>query len=210
MVLSSFIYFYPPYFFCKVNANERNGKEILSFYLLRSMISIIFLPSSYHLYIFLHAIFISIFRPCPKSFLRLRSIPIKSPHPPLPPFSYIKKWGSEQAQHPSLPHSLYIKSKDKNHSLYISSEIKIILYISLPRIKIILYPRAKKSPSFHLLLRHKSFPSLVIIEDANLGNFPLLFVSYFDSCLRIIIWCTINTLSSLKQSAIILWGRRGA
>ena len=135
------------------------------------------------------------------------------------PLFIYKKWGSEQAQHPSLPHSLYIKSK-----------IKIILYISLPRIKssfiylfrdkkssfIYLFrdknhpiSKSKKPPSFHLLLRHKSFPSLVIIEDANLGNFPFRFVSYFDSCLRIIIWCTINTLSSLKQSAIILWGRRG-
>lgn len=51
------LWYFPPYFFCKVNANERNGKEILSFYLLRYMISIIF---------------ISIFRPCSKSFLRLR------------------------------------------------------------------------------------------------------------------------------------------
>ena len=135
--------------------------------------------------------------------------PNQEPASTFAPIFMYKKWGSEQAQHPSLPHSLYIKSKDKNHPLYISSKIKIILYIYLPRIKIILYPRAKKSPSFHLLLRHKSFPSLVIIEDANLGNFPFRFVSYFDSCLRIIIWCTINTLSSLKQSAIILRGRRG-
>ena len=121
MVLSSFIYFYPPYFFCKVNANERNGKEILSFYLLRSMISIIFLPSSNHLYIFLHAIFISIFRPCPKSFLRLRSILIKSPQPPLPPFSYIKNGAASRLNTPRC----------------------LILYISLPKIKIILYPRAR-------------------------------------------------------------------
>ena len=59
------------------------------------------------------------------------------------PLFIYKKWGSEQAKHPSLPHSLYIKSEIKNTPLYISSEIKIILYISLPRIKIILYPRAK-------------------------------------------------------------------
>ena len=116
------IYFYPPYFFCKVNANERNGKEILSFYLLRSMISIIFLPSSNHLYIFLHAIFISIFRPCPKSFLRLRSILIKSPQPPLPPFSCIKNGAASRL---NTPRCLI---------LYISNpRIKIILYISLPR-----------------------------------------------------------------------------
>ena len=146
MVLSSFIYFYPPYFFCKVNANERNGKEILSFYLLRSMISIIFLPSSNHLPI----IFISSVMPS----LYLSSVLVRSRFYDFAPSSsralshlcplfIYKKWGSEQAQHPSLPHSLYIKSEDKNHSLYISSEDKIILYISLPRIKIILYPRAK-------------------------------------------------------------------
>ena len=70
MVLSSFIYFYPPYFFCKVNANERNGKEILSFYLLRYMISIIFLPSSNHLPI----IFISSFMPS----LYLSSVLVRS------------------------------------------------------------------------------------------------------------------------------------
>ena len=161
--------------FCKVNANERNGKEILSFYLLRYMISIIF---------------ISIFRPCSKSFLRLRFHPHQEPAATFAHLSYIK---NEAASRLYTPRCLI---------LYISNpRIKIILYISLPRIKIISYifiPRAKKSPSFHLLLRHKSFPSLVIIEDANLGNFPLLFVSYFDSCLRIIIWCTINTLSSLK------------
>ena len=109
MVLSSFIYFYPPYFFCKVNANERNGKEILSFYLLRSMISIIFLPSSNHLPI----IFISSFMPS----LYLSSVLVRSrfydfaPSPSrarshLRPSFIYQKWGSEQAQHPSLPHSL--------------------------------------------------------------------------------------------------------
>ena len=143
------LWYFPPYFFCKVNANERNDKEILSFYLLRYMISIIFIyifqPSLYlpscHLYIFLHAIFISIFRPCPKSFLRLRSIPFKSPQPPLPPFSYIKNWAASRLNTPRCL-ILYI-SNPRNHPLYISSEDKIILYISLPRIKIILYPRAK-------------------------------------------------------------------
>ena len=203
MVLSSFIYFYPPYFFCKVNANERNGKEILSFYLLRPIISIIFIsifqPSLYlpscHLYIFLHAIFISIFRPCPKSFLRLRSILIKSPQPPSPIF-HISKMRQRAGYTPLVASFFIYQIRDKNHSLYISSKDKNhLLY---------LHPKSKKSPSSHLLLRHKSFPSLVIIEDANLGNFPFRFVSYFDSCLRIIIWCTINTLSPLKQSAIIL------
>ena len=144
MVLSHLWYF-PPYFFCKVNANERNesllsncrvqlnfckvnanernGKEILSFYLLRSMISIIFLPSSNHLYIFLHAIFISIFRPCPKSFLRLRSIPIKSPQPPSPPLSYIKNEAAIGLKSPLAA------------SFFIYQIREIILYISLPRIK---------------------------------------------------------------------------
>ena len=221
MVLSSFIYFYPPYFFCKVNANERNGKEILSFYLLRPMISIIFIsifqPSLYlpscHLYIYLPSLSEVVFT--------TSLHPHQEPAATFAPFSYIKNGAASRLNTPrclilyiSNPrnHSLYIKSEIKNTPLYISSEIKIILYISLPRIKIILYifiPRAKKPPSSHLLLRHKSFPSLVIIEDANLGNFPFRFVSYFDSRLRIIIWCTINTLSSLKQSAIILWGRRG-
>ena len=150
--------------FCKVNANERNGKEILSFYLLRYMISIIF---------------ISIFRPCSKSFLRLRFHPHQEPAATFAHLSYIKNEAASRLYTPRC----------------------LILYISLPRIKIILYifiPRAKIAITLHLLLRHKSFPSLVIIEDANLGNFPLMFVSYFDSCLRIIIWCTINTLSSLK------------
>ena len=148
MVLSTFmvlshLWYYPPYFFCKVNANERNGKEILSFYLLRSMISIIFLPSSNHLYIFLHAIFISIFRPCPKSFLRLRSILIKSPQPPLPPFSYIKNGAASRLNTPRCL-ILYKSNPRIKIILYISlPRIKIILYISLPRIKIILYPRAK-------------------------------------------------------------------
>ena len=191
------LWYFPPYFFCKVNANERNGKEILSFYLLRYMISIIF---------------ISIFRPCSKSFLRLRFHSHQEPAATFAHLSYIKNEAASRLYTPSLPHSLYIKS-----------EIKIILYIYLPRIKnhslyisskdknhpLYLHPKSKKLPSFHLLLRHKSFPSLVIIEDANLGNFPFRFVSYFDSRLRIIIWCTINTLSSLKQSAFILWGRRG-
>ena len=61
--------------FCKVNANERNGKEILSFYLLRYMISIIF---------------ISIFRPCSKSFLRLRFHPRQEPAATFAHLSYIK------------------------------------------------------------------------------------------------------------------------
>ena len=61
--------------FCKVNANERNGKEILSFYLLRYMISIIF---------------ISIFRPCSKSFLRLRFHPHQEPAATFAHLSYIK------------------------------------------------------------------------------------------------------------------------
>ena len=154
MVLSSFIYFYPPYFFCKVNANERNGKEILSFYLLRSMISIIFLPYSNHLpTIFISSFMPSLYLPSCHLYIYLPSLsevvfttslhPLQEPAATFAPFSYIKKWGSEQAQHPSLPHSLYIKSKDKNHSLYISSEDKSILYISLPKIKIILYPRAR-------------------------------------------------------------------
>lgn len=163
-----------------------------------------YLSSSYHL----PTIFISSVMPS----LYLSSVLVRSrfydfaPSPSrarshLCPLFMYKKWGSEQAQHPSLPHSLYIKSKDKNHSFYNKSEIK--------NPPLYLHPKSKKSPSFHLLLRHKSLPSLVIIEDANLGNFPFRFVSYFDSRLRIIIWCTINTLSSLKQSAIILWGRRG-
>ena len=141
MVLSH-LWYYPPYFFCKVNANElnesllsscrvqlnfckvnaneRNGKEILSFYLLCYMISIIF---------------ISIFRPCSKSFLRLRFHPHQEPAATFAHLSYIKNEAASRLYTPSLPHSLYIKS-----------EIKIILYISLPRIKIILYifiPRAK-------------------------------------------------------------------
>ena len=91
------LWYYPPYFFCKVNANERNesllsncrvqlnfckvnanernGKEILSFYLLRYMISIIF---------------ISIFRPCSKSFLRLRFHPHQEPAATFAHLSYIK------------------------------------------------------------------------------------------------------------------------
>ena len=140
MVLSH-LWYYPPYFFCKVNANERNesllsncrvqlnfckvnanernGKEILSFYLLRYMISIIFYLSS--------VLVRSRFYDFAPSSSRARS------H--LRPSFIYQKWGSEQAIHPSLPHSLYIKSG-----------IKIILYISLPRIKIFLYifiPRAK-------------------------------------------------------------------
>ena len=184
MVLSH-LWYYPPYFFCKVNANEHNGKEILSVYLLRYMISIIF---------------ISIFRPCSKSFLRLRSILIKSPQPPSPIF-HISKMRQRAGYTPLVASFIIYQIRDKNHSLYISSKDK--------NHPLYLHPKSKKLPSFHLLLRHKSFPSLIIIEDANLGNFPLLFVSYFDSCLRIIIWCTINTLSPLKQSAFILWGRRG-
>ena len=96
MVLSHLWYF-PPYFFCKVNANERNesllsscrvqlnfckvnanernGKEILLFYLLRYMISIIF---------------ISIFRPCSKSFLRLRFHSHQEPAATFAHLSYIK------------------------------------------------------------------------------------------------------------------------
>ena len=74
MVLSHLWYF-PLYFFCKVNANERNGKEILSFYLLRYMISIIF---------------ISIFRPCSKSFLRLRFHPHQELAATFAHLSYIK------------------------------------------------------------------------------------------------------------------------
>ena len=131
MVLSSFISFYPPYFFCKVNANERNGKEILSFYLLRYMISIIF---------------ISIFRPCSKSFLRLRFHSHQEPAATFAHLSYIKNEAASRLYTPSLPHSLYIKSeikiilyislpRIKNHSLYIKSEIKIILYIFIPRAK---------------------------------------------------------------------------
>ena len=204
MVLSSFIYFYPPYFFCKVNANERNGKEILSFYLLRSMISIIFLPSSNHLPI----IFISSFMPSlylPSVLVRSRfydfaSIPIKSPQPPSPIF-HISKMRQRAGYTPLVDSFIIYQIRDKNHPLYISPKDK--------NHPLYLHPKSKKSPSSHLLLRHKSFPSLVIIEDANLGNFPFRFVSYFDSCLRIIIWCTINTLSPLKQSAFILWGRRG-
>ena len=114
------LWYFPPYFFCKVNANERNGKEILSFYLLRYMISIIF---------------ISIFRPCSKSFLRLRFHSHQEPAATFAHLSYIKNEAASRLYTPSLPHSLYIKS-----------EIKIILYIYLPRIKIILYifiPRAK-------------------------------------------------------------------
>ena len=121
------LWYYPPYFFCKVNANERNGKEILSFYLLRSMISIIFLPSSYHL----PTIFISSFMPS----LYLSSVLVRSrfydfapsqsrAHIHLCPFFIYKKWGSEQAQHPSLPHSLYISSEDKNHPIYIHPKKK--------------------------------------------------------------------------------------
>ena len=96
MVLSHLWYF-PPYFFCKVNANERNesllsncrvqlnfckvnanernGKEILSIYLLCYMISIIF---------------ISIFRPCSKSFLRLRFHSHQEPAATFAHLSYIK------------------------------------------------------------------------------------------------------------------------
>mgnify|MGYP006918868228 CR=1 FL=1 len=98
--------------------------------------------SSNHLYIFLHAIFISIFRPCPKSFLRLRSILIKSPQPPLPPLSYIKNEAAIGLKSPPRCLILYI-SNPRNHPLYISSEIKNHpLYIS-SEIKIILYPRAR-------------------------------------------------------------------
>ena len=126
------LWYYPPYFFCKVNANERNesllsncrvqlnfckvnanernGKEILSFYLLRYMISIIF---------------ISIFRPCSKSFLRLRFHPHQEPAATFAHLSYIKNEAASRRNiTPSLPHSLYIKSK-----------IKIILYILIPRAK---------------------------------------------------------------------------
>ena len=123
------LWYFPPYFFCKVNANERNGKEILSFYLLCYMISIIF---------------ISIFRPCSKSFLRLRFHPHQEPAATFAPFSYIKNGAASRLNTPRCL-ILYI-SNPRNHPLYISSEIKIILYISLPRIKIILYifiPRAK-------------------------------------------------------------------
>ena len=114
MVLSSFIYFYPPYFFCKVNANERNGKEILSFYLLRSMISIIFLPSLYlpscHLYIYLPSLSEVVFT--------TSLHPHQEPAATFAPIFMYKKWGSEQAQHPSLPHSLYIKS-EKSSFIYL-------------------------------------------------------------------------------------------
>ena len=125
------LWYYPPYFFCKVNANERNesllsncrvqlnfckvnanernGKEILSFYLLRYMISIIF---------------ISIFRPCSKSFLRLRFHSHQEPAATFAHLSYIKNEAASRLYTPRC----------------------LILYISLPRIKIILYifiPRAK-------------------------------------------------------------------
>ena len=143
------LWYYPPYFFCKVNANERNksllsncrvqlnfckvnanernGKEILSFYLLRYMISIIF---------------ISIFRPCSKSFLRLRFHPHQEPAAIFAHLSYIKNEAASRLYTPSLPHSLYISSKDKNHSLYISSKDKNhLLY---------LHPKSKKLPSLSI------------------------------------------------------------
>ena len=110
------LWYYPPYFFCKVNANERNGKEILSFYLLRYMISIIF---------------ISIFRPCSKSFLRLRFHPHQEPAAIFAHLSYIKNEAASRLYTPSLPHSLYISSKDKNHLLY-------------------LHPKSKKLPSLSI------------------------------------------------------------
>ena len=132
------LWYYPPYFFCKVNANERNksllsscrvqlnfckvnanernGKEILSFYLLCYMISIIF---------------ISIFRPCSKSFLRLRFHPRQEPAATFAHLSYIKNEAASRLYTPSLPHSLYISSKDKNHLLY-------------------LHPKSKKLPSLSI------------------------------------------------------------
>ena len=133
-------------------------------------------------------------------FYDFASIPIKSPQPPSPIF-HISKMRQRAGYTPLVDSFIIYQIRDKNHPLYISPKDK--------NHPLYLHPKSKKSPSLHLLLRHKSFPSLVIIEDANLGNFPFRFVSYFDSRLRIIIWCTINTLSSLKQSAIILWGRRG-
>ena len=148
------LWYYPPYFFCKVNANERNGKEILSFYLLRSMISIIFLPSSNHLYIFFHAIFISSFMPslylssC-HLYIYLPSLsevvfttslhPHQEPAATFAPFSYIKT--GQRAG-----------SKPLAATFFIYQIREIILYISLPKIKssfiyqiqeIILYPRAR-------------------------------------------------------------------
>ena len=138
MVLSHFWY-YPPYFFCKVNANERNesllsscrvqlnfckvnanernGKEILSFYLLRYMISIIF---------------ISIFRPCSKSFLRLRFHPHQEPAA-IFAHLHISKMRQRAGYTPLVASFIIYQIRDKNHSLYIKSEIKIILYISNPR-----------------------------------------------------------------------------
>ena len=100
------LWHYPPYFFCKVNANERNGKEILSFYLLRYMISIIF---------------ISIFRPCSKSFLRLRFHPHQEPAATFAHLSYIKNEAASRL----YTHRCLIL-------FYIKSKIKIILYISNP------------------------------------------------------------------------------
>ena len=135
MVLSSFIYFYPPYFFCKVNANERNGKEILSFYLLRPIISIIFIsifqPSLYlpscHLYIYLPSLSEVVFT--------TSLHPHQEPAATFAPFSYIKNGAASRLNTPRC--LILYKSNPR---------IKIILYISLPRIKIILYifiPRAK-------------------------------------------------------------------
>ena len=109
------LWYFPPYFFCKVNANERNGKEILSFYLLRYMISIIF---------------ISIFRPCSKSFLRLRFHSHQEPAATFAHLSYIKNEAASRLN--TLRCLILYISNPRNHPLYISSEDKIILY---PRAK---------------------------------------------------------------------------
>ena len=116
MVLSPFVvlshlWYYPPYFFCKVNANERNGKEILSFYLLRSMISIIFLPSSNHLpIIFISSFMPSLYLPSCHLYIYLPSLsevvfttslhPHQEPSAIFAPFSYIKNGAASRLNTP--------------------------------------------------------------------------------------------------------------
>ena len=129
------LWYFPPYFFCKVNANERNGKEILSFYLLRSMISIIFLPSSNHLpIIFISSFMPSLYLPSCHLYIYLPSLsevvfttslhPHQEPSAIFAPFSYIKNGAASRL---NTPRCLILY---KSNPL-----IKIILYISLPRIK---------------------------------------------------------------------------
>ena len=137
------LWYFPPYFFCKVNANERNGKEILSFYLLRPIISIIFI-SIFQPSLYLPSCHLHIYLPSLSEVVFTTSLhPHQEPSAIFAPFSYIKNGAASRLNTPRCL-ILYKSNPMIKIILYISlPRIKIILYISLPRIKIILYPRAK-------------------------------------------------------------------